>query len=178
MAENVGGNTTALGAPWHFTTIAGSGIAEDHGTALAPGMAIGPNPLATGCATLRYSLPRAGTVSISVADVTGRTVMTRKFNLARTGSTALDLHQLSAGVFREAVGSRVHDRAEACHPEVALDGKQSSGGRMAAAAVSALAKAGGRTRSRERESKGVREREDEFRRQTTHYSLLTSRGGR
>jgi hypothetical protein len=60
---------------------------------------IGSSPLAGGSTTLRYSLPKAGTVDLSVHDVSGRLVMTRMFSASRAGATDLDLRNLSAGVY-------------------------------------------------------------------------------
>ena len=42
----------------------------------AASIAIAPNPLAGGYATVRYSLPKAGLATLTVFDVTGRTVRT------------------------------------------------------------------------------------------------------
>jgi hypothetical protein len=81
-----------LGAPGHDGVAAGA-------TATLPGMSVGPSPLATGYANLHYSLPKSGVVMLSVYDVTGRSVVTRTLNAGRIGSTALDLHSLSAGVY-------------------------------------------------------------------------------
>jgi hypothetical protein len=75
------------------------GVAAGSVTKVALSMAVSPNPLATGYATLRYSLPKSGVMMLNVYDVTGRTVMTRTLNSGRTGSTALDLRNLSAGVY-------------------------------------------------------------------------------
>jgi hypothetical protein len=63
------------------------------------GMVLSPNPLANGFATLRYGLPRAGAAQVRVFDVTGRTVMQKTLNLARSGVATLDLRHLSAGVY-------------------------------------------------------------------------------
>ncbi|MFO7650500.1 MAG: T9SS type A sorting domain-containing protein, partial [bacterium] len=60
---------------------------------------LGPNPLLTGVATLRYTLPAAGAATVKVVDVTGRTVLTRSLAVNRLGSTQLDLRSLSAGVY-------------------------------------------------------------------------------
>jgi hypothetical protein len=62
-------------------------------------LTLAPNPLASGFATLRYTLPRAGAVGLSITDVTGRQVMTRTLTAGRTGTLTLDLRQLSAGVY-------------------------------------------------------------------------------
>ena len=115
-AENVGGITTASGAPWHFTTIVGSGIAEEGATNVAPGMTISPNPLSTGRATLRYSLPqgrdrenlRRGRDGPSHHDPDAQRGPHR-FDNARPAPA------LGRGVLPEAHGFRVHGLAEAGH---------------------------------------------------------------
>ena len=63
------------------------------------GLTITPNPLASGFATLRYSLPNAGPVSLSVFDVAGRVVRKQTIMATRNGATNLDLRTLSAGVY-------------------------------------------------------------------------------
>ncbi|OYD17411.1 hypothetical protein CH330_00270, partial [candidate division WOR-3 bacterium JGI_Cruoil_03_51_56] len=63
------------------------------------GLTITPNPLASGFATLRYSLPNAGPVSLSVFDVAGRVVRKQTIMAARNGAANLDLRTLSAGVY-------------------------------------------------------------------------------
>ncbi len=68
-------------------------------TAVPAGMALGPNPLLTGTATLRYSLPASGPAMVRVYDITGRTVQSQGFVAGRTGMLNLDLRELSAGVY-------------------------------------------------------------------------------
>ena len=58
-----------------------------------------PNPLAGNAATVRYSLPKAGPVSISIFDVAGRSVSSRTLLASRTGAVSLDLRSLSAGIY-------------------------------------------------------------------------------
>ncbi|MBM3322912.1 T9SS type A sorting domain-containing protein, partial [candidate division WOR-3 bacterium] len=62
-------------------------------------MTIAPNPLATGFATVQFSLPRAGEARVRVTDVTGRTVVSRTLAATRTGAVGLDLRSLAAGVY-------------------------------------------------------------------------------
>ncbi|OYD14847.1 hypothetical protein CH330_07330 [candidate division WOR-3 bacterium JGI_Cruoil_03_51_56] len=50
-------------------------------------------------ATLRYSLPDAGPVSLSVFDVAGRVVQRQMIMAARNGAANLDLQTLSVGVY-------------------------------------------------------------------------------
>jgi hypothetical protein len=58
-----------------------------------------PNPLVGKVATVRYSLPKAGPVSISIFDVAGRSVSSRTLLASRTGAVNLDLRSLSAGIY-------------------------------------------------------------------------------
>jgi len=63
-------------------------------------MGIEPNPISSGSATLRYSLPRPGTASVTVFDIAGRSVFsTRSPGHLTTGSLPLDLRSLSGGVY-------------------------------------------------------------------------------
>jgi hypothetical protein len=64
------------------------------------GFELRPNPLASGFATVRYSLPKAGPVFVRVFDVAGRTVSdTRSLGHSVSGSLSLDLRNLSAGIY-------------------------------------------------------------------------------
>jgi len=62
-------------------------------------LTIVPNPLVGRFVSLRYSLPRAGVLALSVYDVSGRPVINRSLPLGRAGTTSLDLRGLSAGVY-------------------------------------------------------------------------------
>jgi hypothetical protein len=66
---------------------------------LGAAMSVKPNPLATGFATLRYSLPKPRQATLSVFDVTGRAVKAQDLALGRSGSLSLDLRHLAAGVY-------------------------------------------------------------------------------
>jgi hypothetical protein len=76
-----------------------SGVMASNVTPQAGAMAVSPNPLAAGFATLRYSLPRPGALLIRVFDVTGRAVVARTAVAGRAGALGLDLRTLSAGVY-------------------------------------------------------------------------------
>jgi hypothetical protein len=74
------------------------------GAAAAPvagqvSLAVAPNPLAGGWATVRYALPAAGPLRVSVYDVTGRSVAVTSLAAGRSGAARLDLRNLSAGVY-------------------------------------------------------------------------------
>jgi hypothetical protein len=62
-------------------------------------LAISPNPLATGFATVSYSLPQPAAATVRVYDATGRAVMVRSLADGRSGQVGLDLRSLSAGVY-------------------------------------------------------------------------------
>ncbi len=63
-------------------------------------MAIASNPLSSGWANVRYSLPKSGPVSISVFDVAGRSVLSvRTPGHSAAGTLPLDLRTLADGVY-------------------------------------------------------------------------------
>ena len=61
---------------------------------------VSPNPIASGFATVQYSLPKAGPATVTVFDVVGRSVL-RTWSPGHlvTGSLCLDLRRLSSGVY-------------------------------------------------------------------------------
>ena len=63
------------------------------------GMTVAPNPLSGGFATMRYVLPKAGPATISVFDVTGRSVVKRDVLASRSGAVSLDARHLAAGIY-------------------------------------------------------------------------------
>jgi hypothetical protein len=79
-------------------TVARPGIAGEKNVVGRASFTIAPNPLAR-TATVRYSLPEAGLVTLAVFDVTGRTVLSRTMAAGRVGAEALDLRELKAGVY-------------------------------------------------------------------------------
>ncbi len=62
-------------------------------------LAVSPNPLASGFATLSYSLPQPGAATVRVYDAAGRAVLVRSLAVGRSGQVGLDLRSLSAGVY-------------------------------------------------------------------------------
>jgi hypothetical protein len=95
-----GGGSLTIGAPAQtaMAKMARSGVAGLVNVPTAK-MTVAPNPLATGFATVQFSLPKSGTVRVQVTDVAGRAVLTQTLAANRTGSVGLDLRQLSAGVY-------------------------------------------------------------------------------
>jgi len=79
-------------------TVGPTGVAEDKKAVGRASFTIVPNPLAR-TATVRYSLPEAGLVTLDVYDVTGRTVLSRTIAARGVGAEALDLRELKAGVY-------------------------------------------------------------------------------
>jgi|GEM_PF-737400 len=77
-----------------------SGVMANPSTTYDVRLTISPNPLASGRATISFSLPKAGPVTINVFDVAGRSVFSA-WSLGHwvTGSLRLDLRSLSAGVY-------------------------------------------------------------------------------
>jgi len=93
---------------WEYTPFGGlalapradrSGVMAKQVVSTGYGAALAPNPLADGYATLRYSLPRSGPATLYVYDATGSAVVTKSILAGRSGSTSLDLRNLSAGVY-------------------------------------------------------------------------------
>jgi len=91
---------------WRYTPydVVGAQPSRDGVTGASTGIAsvafaIAPNPLSSGYATVRYSLPKAGLATLNVFDVTGRTVLTQTLAAGRTGTASLDLRKLEAGVY-------------------------------------------------------------------------------
>ncbi|MCX6841870.1 MAG: T9SS type A sorting domain-containing protein [candidate division WOR-3 bacterium] len=64
-----------------------------------PGIAVSPSPLTGEYGTLRYILPAAGNACVRIYDISGKLVAQHEFAGRRVGSTQLDLHRLSAGVY-------------------------------------------------------------------------------
>ena len=60
---------------------------------------ISPNPITSSFATIRYAIPKAGPVAISVFDVAGRSVHRQTLMTARTGAASIDLRKLANGVY-------------------------------------------------------------------------------
>jgi hypothetical protein len=58
-----------------------------------------PNPIKGGRVTVQYSLPRAGQMTVTVLDVSGRAVRTQEFAANDRGSAAIDASGLNAGVY-------------------------------------------------------------------------------
>ncbi|MBM3315720.1 T9SS type A sorting domain-containing protein, partial [candidate division WOR-3 bacterium] len=76
-----------------------SGVAGEPAVLAGHGVAIVPNPAGAGAAALRYSLPQAGSATLRLYDVTGRTVLEQGLTAGRAGTVGLDLSRLSAGVY-------------------------------------------------------------------------------
>ena len=58
-----------------------------------------PNPIASGFATVRFALPKAGPATVAVYDVAGRVACRQTMMAGRTGSVNLDLRKLASGVY-------------------------------------------------------------------------------
>jgi hypothetical protein len=64
-----------------------------------PGFSLAPNPLAGGQLLVRYALPVTGVAQVRVYDVSGQAVLPVSSIYGRTGTLALDVTNLSAGVY-------------------------------------------------------------------------------
>ncbi|MFO7650370.1 MAG: T9SS type A sorting domain-containing protein [bacterium] len=97
------GNKTAelwlYGDPTPFATAPRNSGVMASKTLAGSGFVLGPNPLASGHASLRFVLPVAGPAQVAVFDVMGRAVVSQSLALGRAGSIDLDLRSLSAGVY-------------------------------------------------------------------------------
>ncbi|MEO0082275.1 MAG: T9SS type A sorting domain-containing protein, partial [candidate division WOR-3 bacterium] len=60
---------------------------------------VSPNPLAGGWAMVRYSLPKAGPVTVTVFDVAGRSVQRQTLVANKAGAVALDLRKVASGIY-------------------------------------------------------------------------------
>lgn len=60
---------------------------------------VSPNPLSSGFARLRYSVPLPGPVTVSLYDVAGRVAYRQSLLAARSGVVNLDLRKLATGVY-------------------------------------------------------------------------------
>jgi hypothetical protein len=76
-----------------------SGVMAEAVKARAYGVTVTPNPLSGGRAQVRFALPQAGPLTLSVFDIAGRTVERQTVLAGRSGSATLDLRSLSAGVY-------------------------------------------------------------------------------
>ncbi len=76
-----------------------SGVMGDNFDIRAAKLEVFPNPIAGGFATVRYSLPKAGPVTVNVFDVAGRSVQRQTLVATRAGATSIDLRKLANGVY-------------------------------------------------------------------------------
>ncbi len=76
-----------------------SGVMAEKVNATRFGFTLAPNPLVKGYGMLSYSVPQTGEATLTVYDVTGRSVAHFSFVASGTGTRSLDLRQLSAGVY-------------------------------------------------------------------------------
>jgi hypothetical protein len=76
-----------------------TGVVEAAPPAVLATMAVEPNPLRSGLATVRFALPKAGPLRVAVCDVTGRSVRHQTVLTAKQGTTSLDLRSIPNGVY-------------------------------------------------------------------------------
>jgi len=88
-------------------------VAEPDGpTPVAASLAVTPNPIACGFATLRYSLPGTGPATITVFDVSGRPTYRHAVTAERDGAAKLDLRELRGGVYLVLLDAGAHTVAQ------------------------------------------------------------------
>jgi len=71
---------------------------QSSGLVSSRSFSVSPNPISSGFATVRLSLPKAGPVSVRVYDALGRVVLSRTYGAVRT-AVSLDLRSLAGGVY-------------------------------------------------------------------------------
>jgi len=77
-----------------------TGVMANPSTVYGVRFSISPNPVTSSFTSIRYALPKAGPVSVTVFDVAGRSVFfTWSLGHLTIGSLPLDLRGLSAGVY-------------------------------------------------------------------------------
>jgi hypothetical protein len=74
------------------------GIEGERAAVASASVAIAPNPTASVVA-VRYSLPKAGLVTLDVYDASGRGVLSQTIAAERAGTATFDLRKLQAGVY-------------------------------------------------------------------------------
>ncbi len=89
----LGGRTAAMPAPHR------SGVQAERPTPVRFGFSVRPNPLRSGLATVSYSLPAAGPLTVRIYDVAGRELVTVNRVAGRQGAVSLDLADLRAGIY-------------------------------------------------------------------------------
>jgi hypothetical protein len=89
------------GQIWGRLYTPGSGGGQAQPTALSQsGIELFPNPAKAGRVTVRYSLPSAEPVRVTLLDVSGRAVRTQEIPATdRSGSFSIDVSGLNAGVY-------------------------------------------------------------------------------
>jgi len=77
-----------------------SGVMAKPSTIYDVRFSISPNPLTAGFATVRYTMPKAGPVTVRVVDIAGRSVFsTRTLGHLTARTLPLDLRKVPAGVY-------------------------------------------------------------------------------
>ncbi len=76
-----------------------TGVADATRPAVLATVAVEPNPLRSGFATLRFALPQTAPLRMAVYDVAGRSVLSRTLPAAKQGTASLDLRSVSNGVY-------------------------------------------------------------------------------
>jgi hypothetical protein len=85
---------------WWRNKSLGGGGGQAQRTALSrSSIELFPNPAKAGRVTVRYSLPRAKPLRVTLLDVSGRAVRTQEFAASERGSAAIDASGLNAGVY-------------------------------------------------------------------------------
>jgi len=93
-------NTEPIEIWWRSGSLGSGG--GGMGRPVAParaGVELFPNPTKAGRVTVQYALPHAGPVTVTLLDISGRTVRTQEVAADRSGSARIDVSGLTAGVY-------------------------------------------------------------------------------
>jgi hypothetical protein len=85
---------------WKSNLLGSGGGGQAQPVALSQsGIELIPNPAKAGRVTVQYTLPRAGQMTVTLLDVSGRAVWTQEVAASDRGSAAIDVSGLNAGVY-------------------------------------------------------------------------------
>jgi hypothetical protein len=86
---------------WRSNYLGGGGSQAEPMALSQSSMELYPNPAKSGRVTVQYSLPRAGQMTVTLLDVSGRVVRSSAFGVRSSGegSFSIDVSGLSTGVY-------------------------------------------------------------------------------
>jgi hypothetical protein len=84
---------------WKSNYLGGGGSQAESMAMPQSGIELFPNPATAGRVTVRYSLPRAEALTVTLLDVAGRALKTQEVAAGMRGALSVDVSGLSAGVY-------------------------------------------------------------------------------